>query len=476
MVAVGKEDVKILVVDDEDYMREIVREALAGAGFTIEEAADGKSAVAMIRQRPYDVIITDLRLPGVPGEKILQEALAISPEAIVIIMTGFGNIQTAVEAIRAGAYDYLPKPFQLDELILRVEKGVQDRQIRSENCRLRSEVQGKYHFHNLVGNSAAMQSIYRMISMVAPRTSTVLVTGETGTGKELIARAIHYNSPRKDQSLVCVNCGAIPANLLEDELFGHVKGAFTGAHQHRIGRFEQANHGTLFLDEIGTMPLDLQIKLLRVLQEREFQRLGGTASIKVDVRIIAATNGDLLDKVKKGEFREDLYYRLNVIPIQIPPLRQRREDITPLVAHFVRKFCSEQGVPMKEIAYDAMRCLIACEWPGNVRQLENSVEMAVALSGDRSLLDASDFPIVGSTTGTDAQMSEIEIPDGGVNFNTVVSDLERRLITKSLQLSNGNKKKAASLLQLKRTTFVEKLKRMGMDDTPDFPQEEAFAE
>jgi DNA-binding NtrC family response regulator len=216
--------------------------------------------------------------------------------------------------------------------------------------------------------------------------------------------------------------------------------------------------------------------LLRVLQEREFQRLGGTASIKVDVRIIAATNGDLLDKVKKGEFREDLYYRLNVIPIQIPPLRQRREDITPLVAHFVRKFCSEQGVPMKEIAYDAMRCLIACEWPGNVRQLENSVEMAVALSGDRSLLDASDFPIVGSTTGTDAQMSEIEIPDGGVNFNTVVSDLERRLITKSLQLSNGNKKKAASLLQLKRTTFVEKLKRMGMDDTPDFPQEEAFAE
>jgi two-component system, NtrC family, response regulator AtoC len=476
MVAVGKEDVKILVVDDEEYMREIVREALEGAGFAVEEAADGKNAIAMIRQRPYDVIITDLRLPGIPGEKILQEALAIFPDAIVIIMTGFGNIQTAVEAIRAGAYDYLPKPFQLDELILRVEKGVQDRQIRSENSQLRSELHGKYHFHNLVGNSAAMQAIYRMISMVAPRTSTILVTGETGTGKELIARAIHYNSPRKEQPLVCVNCGAIPGNLLEDELFGHVKGAFTGAHQHRIGRFEQANHGTLFLDEIGTMPLDLQVKLLRVLQEREFQRLGGTASIKVDVRIVAATNGDLLEKVKKGEFREDLYYRLNVIPILIPPLRQRREDVTPLVSHFVRKFCSEQGVPTKEIAYDAMRGLIGCEWPGNVRQLENSVEMAVALSGDRTILDATDFPIVASSNAGDGHMSEIEIPDDGLNFNTVVSELERRLITRSLQLSNGNKKKAASLLQLKRTTFVEKLKRMGMDDSPDFPQEEAYAE
>jgi DNA-binding NtrC family response regulator len=476
MVAVGKEDVKILVVDDEDYMREIVREALEGAGFAVEEATDGRSALEMIRQRPYDVIITDLRLPGVPGEKILQETLSIFPDAIVIIMTGFGNIQTAVEAIRAGAYDYLPKPFQLDELILRVEKGVQDRRIRSENSQLRSELHGKYHFHNLVGNSAAMQSIYRMISMIGPRTSTVLVMGETGTGKELIARAIHYNSPRKDQSLVCVNCGAIPANLLEDELFGHVKGAFTGAHQHRIGRFEQANHGTVFLDEIGTMPLDLQVKLLRVLQEREFQRLGGTNSIKVDVRIVAATNGDLLDKVKKGEFREDLYYRLNVIPIHILPLRQRREDITPLVAHFVRKFCSEQGVPMKEIAYDALKGLIGCEWPGNVRQLENAVEMAVALSGDRALLDASDFPIVASAAGSDSVMSEIDIPNGGVNFNTVVSELERRLITRSLQISGGNKKKAASLLQLKRTTFVEKLKRMGMDEAADFPQEEIYAE
>ncbi len=467
MEANGKEDVKILIIDDEEYMREIVRQGLEAAGFRVEDAADGKDALSRIRERPYDVIITDLRLPGVPGEKILQESLAIFPDTIVIIMTGFGNIQTAVEAIRAGAYDYLPKPFQLDELVMRVEKGVQDRRLRSENSQLRSELHGIYQFSNLVGNSAAMQSVYRLISMVAPRTSTVLISGETGTGKELIAKAIHYNGPRKDQAMVCVNCGAIPSNLLEDELFGHVKGAFTGAHQHRIGRFEQANHGTLFLDEVGNMSLDLQVKLLRVLQEREFQRVGGTTTIKVDVRIIAATNGDLQEKVRRGEFREDLYYRLNVIPIHILPLRQRREDVTPLVAHFLRKYCIEQKVQIKEICPEAMKGLVSYEWPGNVRQLENAMEMAVALSGDRVQLNTGDFPIMASSGNDEFRLNEIDIPDDGVHFNTIVSDLERRLILRSLQLTSGNKKKAASLLHLKRTTFVEKLKRMGMESDSD---------
>jgi two-component system response regulator AtoC len=463
MRKLGLEHVKVLVVDDEDYMREIVRQALEGAGLGVEEAGDGVSALEMMRRYPYDVIITDLRLPGVSGEKLLQEALAIFPETIVIIMTGYGNIQTAVDAIRVGAYDYLPKPFQLEEMVMRVEKGLQDRRIKSENSLLRSELQDKYQFNSLVGHSAAMQQVCRMVALVAQKTSTILISGETGTGKEVIARAIHYNGPRKDQPLVCVNCAAIPTNLLEDELFGHVKGAFTGAHQHRIGRFEQANRGTMFLDEVGSMPLDLQVKLLRVLQEREFQKVGGTTTVKVDVRIIAASNDDLTEKVRSGEFREDLYYRLNVIPIHILPLRQRREDIPPLISHFVKKFCIEQQVVLKRVSHEAIKHLLAFEWPGNVRQLENAVEMAVALSGERELLATTDFPVVARTQGNDEIFSNIGIPEEGVNFNTLISELERRLILQSLHATGGNKKRAASLLQLKRTTFVEKLKRMGMD-------------
>ncbi len=462
-----KEDVRILVVDDEDYMREVVRQALENAGFQVDEAADGKAAVSMLRKYPYNVIITDLRLPGVTGEVILEEALSLFPETIVILMTGFGNIQSAVEAIRKGAYDYLPKPFQLAELVMRVEKGLQESQLKSENQMLRGELQDKYHFSNLVGSSTSMQDIYRLIGVVAQKTSTILIEGETGTGKELIARAIHYNGPRRDQPLVSVNCGAIPSNLLEDELFGHVKGAFTNAHQHRIGRFEQANHGTLFLDEVSNMPADLQVKLLRVLQEREFQRVGSTATVKVDVRIVAATNGNLQEAVEKGDFRGDLFYRLNVIPIRVPPLRERTEDIPLLVAHFTKKYCAEQHLQLKRVSHEAMKNLMAYEWPGNVRQLENSVEMAVALSGDRDLLDVDDFPTVARQSSSAAPFGSIEIPDDGIHFNTMISDLEKKLILQSLQAANGNKKRAASLLHLKRTTFVEKLRRMGMDSATD---------
>jgi DNA-binding NtrC family response regulator len=463
MEGTGKENVKILVVDDEPYMREIVRQALENASYQVDEAADGTRAIEMVRQYPYDVIITDLRMPGIAGEKILDQALEIFPETIVIIMTGYGNIQTAVSAIRRGAYDFVPKPFQLDEMVIRVDKGLAERRLKFENAQLRSELHSKYQFSNLIGGSPAMNQVYAMIELVSQKTSTVLITGETGTGKELIARALHYNGPRKNHPLVSVHCGAIPANLLEDELFGHVKGAFTGAHQHRVGRFEQANHGTLFLDEIGTMPLDLQVKLLRVLQEREFQKVGGTTTVKVDVRIIAATNTDLMAKVRKGEFREDLYYRLNVIPIQILPLRQRREDIPQLVTHFARKYCDEQKVPAKRVSQQAMKQLLAFDWPGNVRQLENTIEMAVALSGERELLDLPDFPTLAASSVDTAPFDDIEIPDEGIDFNTVVTELERRLILQSLEKSGGNKRRAASLLQLKRTTLVEKLKRMGLD-------------
>ena len=462
---VRKKDVKVLLVDDEDYMREVVRQALESADFEVDEAADGKAALTMLHQYPYNVIVTDIRLPGITGDKILEEALSLFPETIVILMTGFGNIQSAVEAMRKGAYDYLPKPFQLDELVVRVEKGLEEQKLKSENRMLRGELQSKYHFSNIVGNSVAMKSIYRVIGVVASKNSTVLIEGETGTGKELIARAIHYNGPRKDQPLVCVNCGAIPSNLLEDELFGHVKGAFTGAHQHRIGRFEQANHGTLFLDEVSSMPMDLQVKLLRVLQEREFQRVGSTTTTRVDVRIIAATNTDLHEAVERGDFREDLYYRLNVIPIHVPALKHRRGDIPLLVQHFLKKYCTDQQLQLKSVSNEAMKYLMAHDWPGNVRQIANAIEMAVTLSGDRDILDFEDFPVVSKPSTARASFQAIEIPDDGIHFNTMISDLEKQLILQSLQVAGGNKKRAASLLHLKRTTFVEKLRRMGMESS-----------
>ncbi len=463
----GRKDARILIIDDEDYMREIIRQALENSGFEVDEAMDGKSAMAMLRQYPYNVIVTDVRLPGMTGDKILEEALALFPETIVIVMTGFGNIQSAVDAMRKGAYDYLPKPFQLDELVVRVEKGLEEQQLKNENRMLRCELQDKYSFPNLVGNSAAMKNIYRLIRVVASKNSNVLLEGETGTGKELIARAIHYNGPRKDQPMVCVNCGAIPSNLLEDELFGHVKGAFTGAHQHRIGRFEQANHGTLFLDEVSSMPLDLQVKLLRVLQEREFQRVGSTTTVKIDVRIIAATNSNLLEAVEKGDFRGDLYYRLNVIPINVPSLKNRCDDIPLLVQHFLIKYCKEQNIALKSVSNDAMKNLIAYEWPGNVRQLSNAVEMAVTLSEDKELLDLEDFPIASKSAPKNSSLRAIDIPDDGIHFNAMISDLEKHLILQSLQVAQGNKKRAASLLHLKRTTFVEKLRRMGMESSAD---------
>jgi DNA-binding NtrC family response regulator len=468
-----KNNVRILIVDDEDGIREVVRTALENASFDVDEAADGKTALAMMRQYPYSVIITDLRLPGAPGEAILEEAISLFPDTIVIIMTGFGTIQSVVEAIRRGAYDYLPKPLQLAELVMRVEKGLEERRLKCENRRLRSELQSKYQYSNLVGDSAAMQNIYRLISMVAHISSTVLIEGETGTGKELIARALHFNSPRKDQPLVPVNCGAIPSNLLEDELFGHVKGAFTNAHQHRIGKFEQAHRGTLFLDEVSTMPTDLQIKLLRVIQEREFERLGSTATVKVDVRIVAATNSNLQTAVEKGEFREDLYYRLNVIPMRIPTLRERRDDIPLLVAHFIKKYCNDENLPLKRVSHEAMNHLIAFDWPGNVRQIKNAIEMAVALSGDRDLLDLVDFPVVAKPLAAASPFPSIDIPDGGIHLNTMMSNLEKKLLLQSLKIANGNKKRAAKLLNINRTTFVEKLKRIPMESEVEL---EDFAE
>ena len=321
----------ILVVDDEEDLRQVIVELLTLEGFQVDAASTAEEAGEKLSRTAYDVLVTDLMLPGKSGVDLLEETLVRYPETIGIVMTGYGTIETAVEAMKKGAYDYLSKPFKLVELPVMVRKGLKERRLRFENQYLRKQLHEKYAFNNIIGTGPAMNRIFELVETIAGLTSTVLIQGETGTGKELIAKAIHFNSPRKDQKLVSINCGAIPENLLESELFGHVKGAFTGAVQTRIGRFEQANDGTIFLDEIGNMPLSLQVKLLRVLQEREFERVGGNSTIKVDVRIIAATSSNLEQMVADGTFREDLYYRLNVIPINLPPLRERREDIPLLV-------------------------------------------------------------------------------------------------------------------------------------------------
>src|SRR5262247_1328112 len=383
---------QILVVNVEEDLRKAIVEALTLEGFEVDQAVSAEEAGEKLSQTAYDVLITDHNLPGRTGVDLLEESLVRYPEIIGIIITGYGTIETAVTAIKKGAYNYLSKPFKLVELPLMVRKGLKDRHLRFENQYLRKQLDEKYGFQNIIGAGRAMKRIFELVDTVAGLNSTVLIQGETGTGKELIAKAIHFNSPRKDQKLVSINCGAIPENLLESELFGHVKGAFTGAVQTRIGRFEQANGGTIFLDEIGNMAVTLQVKLLRVLQEREFERVGGNSTVKVDVRIIAATSSNLEQMVKDGTFREDLYYRLNVIPVHMPALRERREDIPLLIQRFISQFCEAHKLESKTVSPQVMKALMTYEWPGNVRQLENIVERMVALTGSRTAIVPADLP------------------------------------------------------------------------------------
>ena len=454
----------ILIVDDEAPLREGIVSYLTQEGYSLQQASSGEEALALVRETPFDILITDLKLPGIEGTTVLQEALALYPELIGIIVTGYGTIEGAVQAMKIGAYDYISKPFQLMEVSLLVRQALERRRLRQENAYLKTQLKEKYRFENIIGNSKPMQEIFQLVETIAGTNSTVLVTGETGTGKELVARAIHFNSLRKDQKIVSINCGAIPETLLESELFGHVKGAFTGAHQTRIGRFEQAHKGTIFLDEIGTMSPSLQVKLLRVLQEREFERVGGMETIRVDVRIIAATSANLKEMVERNEFRSDLYYRLNVIPVHLPALRDRREDIPLLSRHFIKKYCQGSNLEVKTVAQEAMKMLMNYSWPGNIRQLENAIERGVALVGPRNIILPSDLPSEIQKTNANLFLSEIYIPDEGVNFNTEVTNVEKELIMQSLKKSGGNKKQAAKLLSLKRTTLIEKLKRLNMMD------------
>ena len=455
----------LLLVEDEVPLRMAVAEQLADRGYSVEQAESGEAALARLAEFAFDVIVTDLRLPGIDGSAVVEAAVARYPDIIAIVVTGYGTVKDAVEAIKRGAADFVNKPFQIDELLHSLDSALERRRLKSENAYLRAQLQERYRFEGVVGKGRAMARVFQLLETVAPTNSTILITGETGTGKEVVARAIHHNSPRRLFRFVALNCTAIPETLLEAELFGHVRGAFTGAVGNRQGRLEQAHKGTLFLDEVGTMSTALQTKLLRVLQEREFERVGDSHTTKVDVRVIAATNSDLTRMVAGGQFREDLFYRLNVIPVELPPLRERKEDIPLLVQHFLDKFraadmSAGQSRPALTVAQDAVRHLMAYSWPGNVRQLENAIERAVAINAGRPQIDVADLPVE-IQQAEPPLPSTVSLPEGGLDLDAFIAHIERELIERSLERTGGNKGRAAKLLNLKRTTLVEKLKRLG---------------
>jgi DNA-binding NtrC family response regulator len=451
----------LLLVDDEAALREAIAERLADHGFAVVQAATGEDALTHLAAFAFDIIITDLRLPGVDGRAVLDAALERYPDIIAIIITGFGTVKDAVEAIKHGAADFITKPFQFDALLHVLRSALEQRRLRAENAYLRSQLEDRYRIDGIVGRSRVMRDLFQLLETVAATASTVLISGETGTGKELAARAIHHNSPRRHNRFVALNCSAIPETLLEAELFGHVRGAFTGAVANRQGRLEQAHKGTLFLDEVGTMSPALQAKLLRVLQEREFERVGDGHTIKVDVRIVAATHSDLQKMVGDGSFREDLFYRLNVIPVRLPALRERREDVPLLVQHFLQKLGAEHTPPRSvTMSQEAVRLLMSYDWPGNVRQLENVVERAMAFSQGRSQIEVSDLgPDIQKLTAA-VNARDGWFPDEGIDLERYMEGLELSLIRRSLERTQGNKVQAARLLNLKRTTLIEKLKRL----------------
>jgi DNA-binding NtrC family response regulator len=454
---------RILVVDDEAPQLEILRLILGSEGYEVVTAASGRAALAALGRQPVDVALTDLKMPDLSGIALLEAIQREQPGACVVLMTAHGTIDSAVEAMRKGAFDYLTKPLDRDVLLLAVQRALERTRLVDENRRLREELRGRFRVENLIGAHGSMQEVFRIVHKVARSTATVLVYGESGTGKELVARAIHFLSPRAYRLLVPINCSAIPAELLESELFGHVKGAFTGAHATRAGKFEAAHNGTIFLDEIGEMSPHLQVKLLRVLQEKSVTPVGGNKPIPVDVRVIAATNKDLEEEVAEGRFRSDLYFRLDVIPLRIPPLRERRDDIPVLAAHFIERYDREKGRSLEGIRKDALEMLQRYPWPGNVRELENLIERVVVLKG-HGWIEASDLP---EKIRRSEKFLKGAIPilgDSGLDIRTATSDFETALIRQALHLAGGNRNRAATLLGLKRTTLVEMLKRKQIDD------------
>lgn len=450
---------KILIVDDEQSMRDVLSIMLKRAGYGVTVAADGEEAIAQLGKDIFDLIITDLKMPKVGGLDVLKAVKDSSPETVVLVITAFASTETAVEAMKRGAYDYLTKPFQVDEVQLIIRNALEKRRLSTENMLLKRELASQSSFAQIVGQSDAMQKVFDMVRKVADSKSNVLICGESGTGKELVARAIHYNSVRSRLPFVAVNCGALPEPLLESELFGHMKGSFTGAVSNKAGLFEVANGGTIFLDEIGETTPTMQVKLLRVIQEREFRRVGGTRDLKVDVRIIAATNKDLEKAVADGSFREDLYYRLDVIPINLPPLRMRTGDIPLLAKHFLERFAKANGKPVPELTPGAMHLLLAHEWRGNVREMENLIERAVAFASGSHIAEAD----INSWLHRPAAPSQggypTDLPTDGLDLEELINRIEKDLLLKALERAQWVKKRAARLLKLNTRSFRYRLEK-----------------
>lgn len=447
------EESHILIVDDDKEMGELLKDFLLKENFSAQFTISGNEALTLIRQTDFDLVITDLRLDDMNGLELLKKTHEIRPNTAIIIITAFGSVESAVEAIKQGAFYYISKPFKMREILITVNMALEKRRLELENIKLRDELRRKYQFENIVGRSKRMQEVFDLMKIVANNVSNVMIYGESGTGKELVAKAIHFNSPRRDKPFIPINCTAIPEGLLESELFGHMKGAFTGAHLNKKGLFEKASGGTLFLDEIGDMGMGLQGKLLRVLQDREIRPVGSTMSTKVDVRIIAATNKDLIKEIKMKTFREDLYYRLNVIPIQLPPLRERVEDIPLLAERFLQKFQQELNGTAETIAKEAMEKLMKHSWPGNVRELENALERAVALSKHK-VISLEDMPLIDGPNND-------EIEQLLIDKAITLEELEKKYISKVLGQTRGRKGQAARILGIDRRTLYRKEKQYG---------------
>jgi DNA-binding NtrC family response regulator len=444
---------KLLIVDDEKHIREGLEKALSLDGYEVELASDGRKALDLIEEGDIDLVITDLKMPQISGEELLRETLDRIPYLPVIILTGHGTIENAVEAMRNGAYDYITKPLNIDKLSLIVKRALENSSLRRQNRELLNQLKKKYSFESIIGKSAPMQKVFETIELVAPSRANVLIYGESGTGKEMIADAIHHNSPRREKPYIKVHCAALPETLLESELFGHEKGAFTGAIARKRGRFELANQGTIFLDEIGEISLQMQVKLLRVIQQREFERVGGEAPIKVDVRIISATNKNLKEETEQGNFREDLYYRLDVVSIHVPPLRERRDDI-PLMTHkFIEEFAQENGKSVEGITNPALQALVSYRWPGNVRELRNVIESIVVLTKNNIITEQDIPPYI---TAKDEQ-SSLRLQAG-----ISLPEAEKELILFTLENSGGNKTRTAETLKIGRKTLHRKLAEYGL--------------
>jgi two-component system response regulator PilR (NtrC family) len=455
------EQTRILVVDDEQSMREFLEIFFRREGYDVTTAGDVQSGLMRIENDDFDVVISDMQMPEGSGLDLLERVNEIAPETVFIVITAFASTDSAISAMRQGAYDYITKPFKVDEIRVTVEKALEKKLLATENRRLRTELRGQVRHRSIIGTSVSMQRVFDLVAQVADTKTNVLISGESGTGKELVARAIHDQSDRASHPFVAVNCGAIPENLLESELFGHVKGAFTGAVQTKEGLFETADGGTLFLDEVGELTVPLQVKLLRAIQEKTIRRVGGTSDSRIDVRIISASNRDLQVEVEEGRFREDLYYRLNVIQVMLPSLRERSEDIPLLVNHFIEKYSAELGKPIQGISDEALDRLGAHTFPGNVRELENLIERAVALARGPQI-EAENLPP--SFGGRGDRAIPTRIPADGVDLDEMMNAYERALLTEALGAAGGVKKRAAQLLGISFRSFRYRLEKLGLED------------